>query len=205
MDAYEQIADHMPILSGYHALFKDRPYMRSLLVEIFEDILDFHLTAVRFFKQKGTDYPTFISLVANISCLVWDKIFQAWSKRFVLTIEKSKDNIRRHCQLIQNRATLSEYEDARRSREKAESSLEELKSASLSRRRDAVLSWLSPAQLDAIHERHVEARSENPDAGKWLLDNAAMKEWLHPLFCSTPLLWLKGKPGAGQSLSDFWN
>jgi hypothetical protein len=116
----------------------------------------------------------------------------------VLSVEKLKDNISRHCRLIQNRATLSEYEDAQLSRKKADIDLQELKAANLSRRRDAVLNWLSPAQLNGIHERHITARSENPNAGKWLLENAAMKEWLDPKYCSNPLLWLKGKPGAGK-------
>ncbi|KAL2206930.1 hypothetical protein CC79DRAFT_1358704 [Sarocladium strictum] len=183
LDAYEQIADQMPILSAYHALYKDRPYMRALLVQIFEDILEFHLSALRFFKQK-----------------VWRQIFNAWSRRFLLTVEKLKDNISRHCRLIQNRATLSEYEDAQLSRRKADIDLEELKAANLSRRRDAVLNWLSPAQSNEIHERHTTARFDNPNAGKWLLENAAMKEWLHPRYCPTPLLWLKGKPGAGKTV-----
>jgi hypothetical protein len=183
LDAYEQIADQMPILSAYHNLFKDRPYMRSLLVQIFEDILEFHLSAVRFFRKK-----------------VWRQLFDACSKSFLLTVNKLKDNIGRHCRLIQSRATLSDYEDAQRARQKANHDLQELRSANLSQRRDAVLDWLSPARLDEIHERHISARSDNPNAGRWLLENDAIQQWLHPLYCSTPLLWLKGKPGAGKTV-----
>lgn len=116
----------------------------------------------------------------------------------MVIVKNLKDNISRHYRLIQDQSTLSEYEDAQRFRERIDRDLNERRSADLSRRRDVLLNWLSPAQLDQVHERYITVRSGDPAAGKWLLEHDAMKAWLRIRFCSAPLLWLKGKPGAGK-------
>ncbi|RYP68514.1 hypothetical protein DL769_005502 [Monosporascus sp. CRB-8-3] len=72
----------------------------------------------------------------------------------------------------------------------------ERKDADLARRRKAVFQWLSPANSESIHERHAAARSSYPNSGRWLLNDHRFQKWLHPVFCSIPLLWLSGKPGA---------
>ena len=44
----------MPLLEQYQQLFEGNQYMQTALASIFEDVLDFHLEAVRLFKQKST-------------------------------------------------------------------------------------------------------------------------------------------------------
>ncbi|KAI0376807.1 hypothetical protein F5Y04DRAFT_273551 [Hypomontagnella monticulosa] len=183
LDAYKQIGDQMPLLSSYQSLFSDHPHMRSLLVMIFEDILAFHKEALRYFKKN-----------------LWKQLFQATWKGFVSKIENLRDNMRRHRQLIESRATLIQFEAVQTHRRLTEVKFQEMYEADLTRRRAAVLLWLSPANVEEIHERHTLARSGNPSAGQWLMSDNRFQKWFDPLYCSTPLLWLNGKPGAGKSV-----
>lgn len=52
LDTYQQVGEQIPLLESYKDLFSNHPHMRSLLVMIYQDIMSFHLTAFRFFRQK---------------------------------------------------------------------------------------------------------------------------------------------------------
>lgn len=53
LDAYEQIGEHMPLLQQYQSLFHASPHMQKVLCMMFDDIVDFHTEAVRFFAKNG--------------------------------------------------------------------------------------------------------------------------------------------------------
>ena len=53
LDAYEQIGEHIPLLQQYQVLFEASPHMQRVLNLIFEDIMEFHAAAIRFFAKKG--------------------------------------------------------------------------------------------------------------------------------------------------------
>lgn len=125
-------------------------------------------------------------------------MFDATWKGFASKIDNLKESMNCHRRLIENRATLVEFEEVQNLRRMAETNLRDSYKAQLSRQREAVLRWLSPGPLECIHERHVVTRSSNPAAGRWLIGNENFQKWFDPLCCSTPLVWLNGKPGAGR-------
>ena len=53
LEGYLAIGESIPQLVQYQKLFQESQYMRTALVSIFEDILDFHLEAVKLFKQRS--------------------------------------------------------------------------------------------------------------------------------------------------------
>jgi hypothetical protein len=53
LNAYEQIGEQIPQLEQYKAIFDYSPRMRQVLAFIYEDILDFHKRAIRFFPDRG--------------------------------------------------------------------------------------------------------------------------------------------------------
>ena len=55
LDAYQQIGNHIPLLQQHEALFDYSPRMKEVLAFIYEDILDFHQRAIRFFSGRGKD------------------------------------------------------------------------------------------------------------------------------------------------------
>ncbi len=83
LDAYQQLAENIPLLEQYHALFRTTPRMASVLTIIYEDILEFHQTALRVFKRpsKITYYET--QLIQNLTlALAWMALFKSAWKDF---------------------------------------------------------------------------------------------------------------------------
>jgi hypothetical protein len=53
LDAYQQLAQNIPLLEQYKTLLDDSPHMRSALSTMYEDILEFHLCALRWFTRPS--------------------------------------------------------------------------------------------------------------------------------------------------------
>jgi hypothetical protein len=53
LDAYERIGDQIPLLTQYEDYFRKEPRMSRVLGLLYEDILEFHWKAMRYFKQKS--------------------------------------------------------------------------------------------------------------------------------------------------------
>jgi hypothetical protein len=54
LEGYLSIGDHIPLLVQYRQLFETNQYMQTALASIFEDVLEFHLEAVKLFRQRST-------------------------------------------------------------------------------------------------------------------------------------------------------
>ena len=61
-----------------------------------------------------------------------------------------------------------------------------------------VKQWLLAADCKAQQDRYRNTRSICPNAGNWLLEHPKFQEWFNPDYCTIPLLWLNGIPGAGR-------
>jgi len=66
-------------------------------------------------------------------------------------------------------------------------------------KRIAVINWLSAADADADQVAFSAARQDIPDTGRWILDHLHIKTWLDRTQSTIPIVWLNGKPGAGES------
>ncbi|KAI3572907.1 hypothetical protein IWW34DRAFT_636599 [Fusarium oxysporum f. sp. albedinis] len=183
LDTYQQIGEQIPLLESYKSLFSENSFMKSLLVMIYEDITSFHIMALRYFRQS-----------------MWKQFFRANWKGFSTQLSLLKDNLRRHKSLIESRASIIEFETIQQLRTSALENFRELRSAETSRKQAAVIKWLSPPAVEAIHERHINARVSDPQSCRWIFDDPSFQNWSDPLYCSTPLLWINGKPGAGKSV-----
>jgi hypothetical protein len=74
LDAYKQLAENIPLLEQYQALFKTNQHMVDALSEIYTDILEFHGAALRVFKQpskhvksQAVDLLTCVSMASTVS------------------------------------------------------------------------------------------------------------------------------------------
>ncbi|KAI9683271.1 MAG: hypothetical protein M1822_006136 [Bathelium mastoideum] len=63
-----------------------------------------------------------------------------------------------------------------------------------------VKQWLSATDCEAQQNRHRNTRSICPNAGSWLLEHPRFQQWFSPDYCTAPLLWLNGIPGAGKTI-----
>lgn len=53
LEAYLEIGENIPQLSQYQQLVGTNPHMQLALASIYEDILDFHKEALRYFRQRS--------------------------------------------------------------------------------------------------------------------------------------------------------
>lgn len=53
LEAYQEIGEHIPLLAQYESLPVSNVYLQQVLGFIYTDILEFHLKAVKHFRQKG--------------------------------------------------------------------------------------------------------------------------------------------------------
>ena len=53
LDAYLEIGENIPQFTQYQNLFGSNIYMQTALANIYEDILEFHKEALRYFRQRS--------------------------------------------------------------------------------------------------------------------------------------------------------
>ncbi|KAH0563509.1 hypothetical protein GP486_001930 [Trichoglossum hirsutum] len=106
--------------------------------------------------------------------------------------------MRQHKHLIESQASIVEFEEIQKLRKLADVEFQNAKDADLDRRRSKIFQWLSPASSETIQEGCEKIRSEYPGTGQWLLRDDRFQRWFDPRFCTNPLLWLSGIPGAGN-------
>ena len=53
LDAYQRIAEQLPLLAQFEALFEANPRMQAALATVFQDIFFFHQRALKYFKGSG--------------------------------------------------------------------------------------------------------------------------------------------------------
>jgi hypothetical protein len=107
--------------------------------------------------------------------------------------------MQQHRHLIESQATIAQFEEIQKLRKLADIEFQNAKDADLDRRRSKVLQWLSPASSEFIQYDCERARAESPTTGQWLFQDERFRKWFDPDFCSNPLLWLSGIPGAGNT------
>lgn len=146
-----------------------------------------------------------IEIIAYEGTIVWKQLFQAAWRGFAAKITLIRDSLRRKKELIESTASIAQFEEIKKILEEiqklsnnAEADLEERKKKDIYQKRQAVNSWLSPPKIESIHERHIRARSQHLESGRWLLEKSLFQNWFDPVYCITTVLWLKGKPGAGD-------
>ncbi|KAJ5901293.1 hypothetical protein N7504_007286 [Penicillium tannophilum] len=184
VNTYESLGDSIPLLLQYQELFRTKPHMTRVLSLMYEDILNFHRLAMKYFQQR-----------------LWKQLFDAtWpshSSRFASVI----GNLARHRALIERHATLSQIEDSQESQRLANDRFDITMQNEDMARSVVVSQWLKSPHTDVDQYNFTKVRLDYPDSGKWLLDNQSFKEWFDPSFPKIPpLLWVSGIPGSGKTI-----
>ncbi|KAI0595286.1 hypothetical protein F4775DRAFT_569708 [Biscogniauxia sp. FL1348] len=185
LDAYQQIGEFIPQLQSYQELQHclSNSYMRTVLALIYKDILEFHGVALKYFSKS-----------------IWEKVFQAVWSGFLVKLGELKGKMDRHKQLIESQASIAQFHEANRFRDDIRTKFQELQEDFTRRRWPEVHRWLA-AYNSKLEQRNCnKAKEDCPGTGQWLLDDHRFKDWYDPIYCSTPLLWLNGIPGAGKTI-----
>lgn len=187
---------------AYSDLFQGQAHFDEACAAIYEDILEFHLKALRIFES-----PT------------WYRVFRSAWKDFESTFNNTLADILDHRKLIESHATVIEYIQARAGREDARVKLTQLLDAASEQQHQAVLRWLLNDGCSAEHRRICEDRASGAaralgveasesqasqqaqlQSGRWILSHASYLPWRYERLPNLPTLWLNGIPGAGKTV-----
>jgi len=127
-------------------------------------------------------------------------MFQAVWRGFKVKLDELKDNMRRHRHLIESQASIVQFQESLKLRKFAEGKFEDIQKEFVQARWPAVRQWLTAYNSKKQQDFCAKKRAECPDSGQWLLTHDRFMNWLDPIYCTTPLLWLNGNPGAGKTI-----
>ncbi|CAI6332799.1 unnamed protein product [Periconia digitata] len=181
LDAYHRIGETIPQFQQYQTLFVGNTHVQRALGFIYEDILNFHKEALRYFRKSA-----------------WRQLFEAARKMFSENLKQLENDLSRHTALIDRQASLEEYSSAQAARLQSQQYFEEARAAELDRRRTIVQQWLGSTAAQTRHDSHIMAR--HPCTGDWLFRDPRFQKWFDFDYCIDPILWLNGIPGAGKTI-----
>jgi hypothetical protein len=183
LDVYEQIGEILPLFSQHEELFRDNSHMAEILPLVYKDILEVHRLSLKYFNKR-----------------LWRQLFNATWKTHKSKFGGLIDRMKRHRELVESQASLSQIRAFQEARQKEDERYEtEVSNEELRRKKDVYL-WLKPVNMDNEQFNLNSLRAQYPRTGQWLIKNEVFKKWLDPKFPTLPtLLWLNGQPGAGMS------
>lgn len=195
-----QIGDRLPQFRRYLEIFKSNANLKRVLLIFFEDILEFHLTALNFFKSKSASVKNFASFWLAVSPththIEWELFFEAMWPKCGNKITIIMNNIERHAGLISSEVTLANILDSQEAR--AEAMAKYKRDEEFQQRQDlaTVRQLLSPKLYDEELEKFRKLRS--PNSGKWIESDDTFNSWFSSGNTSERVLWVEGIPGAGS-------
>ncbi|KAL1647099.1 hypothetical protein SLS58_002870 [Diplodia intermedia] len=140
LDAYVDIGESIPLLAQYEQLFQDKAQMHVVLEFVYTDVLDFHSSAIKYFKSP-----------------VWKQLFHATWKTFRSKFEPTLNNLRRHKSLLETESNLLFLQQYQVDRQNTQVQFENIELQAEHNRKIAINNWLSPAENECRRSSHGQA------------------------------------------------
>lgn len=183
LDAYAEIAKHLPRFDRLSSAFQDQPDFQAVLADIYSDILEFHTYAYRFLRRSG-----------------WKHLFDSTWKSFGTRFNAILQRLARGRDLIDKEAASFEILQGKAFRQTLLAEVEQQENARRDWQLRDTIAWLDLKGQDLEQEDLFERRvaTREPDTCEWLLHHAKILTWLDR---DDPrhFLWLRGKPGSGKT------
>jgi hypothetical protein len=171
--------------------------MRGVLAMIYEDILEFHQSALRVLKRPGM-YPKLCFIDFPSHLIAWKQLFRSAWKDFKTKFQHILNNLSRHKALLESRANLIQIKEAEVARAFAKDKFDDIEDAQRKSRHLEVMNWLQAVETILDHEAAINVCREYPSSGRWLLRDSKIKTWMDPSKYLISSLWMNGMPGAGM-------
>ncbi|KAL8722712.1 MAG: hypothetical protein Q9181_007432, partial [Wetmoreana brouardii] len=189
IEAYAMIGEAMPRFDKLTEAFKADPQFMQVMGHFYEDLLEFHRRAYKFFRQR----------------VAWTILFESIWKNFNFRFHGILENLRKHRDLIdQEAATIDiteskawrdrHLEQIRQWRLERAHGLEVKEKERLASQIRETVGWLGASEeQEDIHAKLLRAY-ESKEA-HWLLSESVLLSWIED-GRDCPVVWLNGKPGA---------
>ncbi|KAJ4407348.1 hypothetical protein N0V91_003932 [Didymella pomorum] len=203
LDAYEKIGEQIPLLEQYKRLFSKDDQLKGALENMYVDILDFHESALQFFRDK-----------ADSGGLT--RFFRSMWKNFDTKFQGILTNLARHKSFVENCVQVAQFQlyqedvsdlravNASRFQQyqldvvELKAKLDKAVAEEEAKKLKAVLQWLAAGEhSQQDHEAHQKIRQSYPSTTHWILENADVEQWVRADFPARSVMWLHGIPGAG--------
>lgn len=186
----------MPRLDRLNKAFKDNSRIQEVLSFIYEDVLEFHRRAYKFFRRSGTlkSVGAFLMLIDLGWRIFFDATWTSFDSRFKGIIQR----LEKHRDLLDKEAVSAQIVEAKAWREKMQYELDRQDIERTSAQFQNALSWLDSRdnQEDNL-DRYLEHTTL--DTCNWIVDKPKMESWLEN-DNEKHVLWLRGIPGAGKQI-----
>ncbi|KAF2973525.1 hypothetical protein GQX73_g157 [Xylaria multiplex] len=183
LDAYQIIGEQIPKLELYREQLASNQHLKHVISLIYSDVLWFHR-----------------ELLQHLTKREWKALFLSTWGDFATCLDQISENIARNHRLIKSNVSYKDLEEIQNIRASSIQTFKTNKTAQDISRRATIMQWLFSYNCELDQARHRKMRSICKTPGAWLLRDSRFKEWSSTEFCSSPILWLNGIPGAGKTI-----
>ncbi|KAK8054923.1 hypothetical protein PG993_000150 [Apiospora rasikravindrae] len=177
-----EIGDLLPEFKRITALFDQHTILKEVLVLFFQDILDFYMVCIKFFKLPR-----------------WKYLFQTVWPTHYDKIKVVMSQVERHTRLLRNEVRLEHIEREHEARLRAMVHFEEEQIRRQLEEFHRVKTDASP-NLYSEQFRRLQSRACK-GTEKWLLDDPTFHKWKDMSSTTSNILWLQGIPGSASSVA----
>lgn len=131
----------------------------------------------------------------------WKEIFSITWSGFQPALQEIRTNLLRHKSLVENQASLLQFEEFRKAYEVAESHFQNIERTERLRQTQELLEWLGMTGNSSPitdHERFTDIWKDYSSSGQWLHNCDGYRKLCDPN-ADVPAVWLHGIPGSGMN------
>ncbi|KAF7556261.1 hypothetical protein G7Z17_g1538 [Cylindrodendrum hubeiense] len=175
----ELIGNLLPEFDHAAKLFGNKRHINEVLALLFQDVLDFYLVSLKFFKMER-----------------WKSFYEAlWPKKKE-EIERVIGRMTEHTYHLRNEVRMEAIEEAYDARQLEIENFARSEAADRRQEYAATETAISPTsygkKLSFLYSRMCEG------TGDWLIKEPDLSQWLQVTKGSSKVIWLCGIPGAGK-------
>ena len=184
LEAFSNLAYALPRLDRLKATFPEDINFNQVVGLIYNDIIEFHRRAYKFFRRKAWH--------------VWFAFdWGLFERRFKLILQR----LALHCDLLDKEAAAAHFFEMKQFRDKRQLEEDAFERQRQHQMAQDVFRWLSAAEdQQDQQEEHLHRISDNrqPETCDWILKDPRMRPWIED-DSGDAILWMNGIPGAGKS------
>ncbi|RSL54227.1 hypothetical protein CEP54_010009 [Fusarium duplospermum] len=176
----EEIGNLLPEFDHAAKLFGGKRHVNEVLALLFQDVLDFYLVSLKFFRMER-----------------WKSFFEALWPRKKEEIEEVISRMKDHTYHLRNEVRLEDIQEAYDARQLDIENFAKLEEANRKQEYNALETAIAPTsyrkKLSFLRGRVCEG------TGDWLIKDPDLSKWLKVTQDSPKVIWLCGIPGAGKT------
>ena len=181
LEAFSNLAYALPRLDRLKATFPEDINFNQVVGLIYNDIIEFHRRAYKFFRRKAWH--------------VWFAFdWGLFERRFKLILQR----LALHCDLLDKEAAAAHFFEMKQFRDKRQLEEDAFEWQRQHQMAQDVFRWLSAAEDQQEEHLHRISDNRQPETCDWILKDPRMQPWIED-DSGDAILWMNGIPGAGKS------